>query len=145
MSVEQLCELLEADVVSSNLPRSINCKTRRPASFVSYEVFRKSYWPHFPQPLTKRLGKLFFFYINLIDDLLFSEDSSLVFSEFMGVIQGSELTLTAGKRYLDQSTYESLSHRSHSILLAQRSAIYAIFEIYLKRKKMNGQYDAADR
>jgi len=25
-------------------------------SFVTYDVFARTYWPHFPQPLTKGLG-----------------------------------------------------------------------------------------
>jgi len=25
-------------------------------SFVTYDVFSRTYWPHFPQPLTKGLG-----------------------------------------------------------------------------------------
>ena len=28
-------------------------------SFVTYDVFARTYWPHFPQPLTKGLGVYF--------------------------------------------------------------------------------------
>ena len=28
--------------------------------FVTYDVFARTYWPHFPQPLTKGLGVYFF-------------------------------------------------------------------------------------
>lgn len=28
-------------------------------SFVTYDVFARTYWPHFPQPLTKGLGMSF--------------------------------------------------------------------------------------
>lgn len=139
--------MLEADIVPpKNSPWFTGRAAWQPESFVSYDVFFKSYWPHFSQSLTKRLGKPFINSQNyLIDSVEFFKDPSLVFNEFLGVIKGSELVLASGKRYLDQSSYENLGHCSQSILSSQRSTIYAIFEQYLKLKAANGQYDVADR
>ena len=33
--------------------------------FVTYDVFARTYWPHFPQPLTKGLGVYFDFNIDM--------------------------------------------------------------------------------
>lgn len=46
----QLCALLEADYVDKGF-------TKRSGSFVTYDRFLEEYWAHFPQALTKRLGK----------------------------------------------------------------------------------------
>ena len=72
-------------------------------------------------------------------------DPSLVFSEIMGIIKGSEQALSSTDHCLDRQCYENLSHRSQSTFAVQRSTIYAIFELYLQRKKAEGQYDSADR
>jgi len=69
----------------------------------------------------------------------------MVFSEVMGVIQGSEEALESRKRYLDQNTYENPKDRSRFTCSEQRSPIYAIFELYLKLKQKDGRRDAADR
>ena len=63
----------------------------------------------------------------------------------MGVIKGSEGSLTSQGRHLDQCTYEGLSHRSQSTFSHQRSIVYALFEAYSKRKKLEGHFDSADR
>jgi hypothetical protein len=47
--VEQLCKLLEADLVQRG-------GQRQRGSMMSYEIFRQIYWPHFPQSLIKGLG-----------------------------------------------------------------------------------------
>ena len=74
-----------------------------------------------------------------------SADVSLVFSEIMGVIKGSEDSLTSQCCHLDQCTYESLSHRSQPTFSHQRSIVYALFEAYTERKKLEGHFDSADR
>ena len=63
----------------------------------------------------------------------------------MGVIKGSEDSLTSQGHHLDQCTYEGLSHRSQSTFSHQRSIVYALFEAYSKRKKLEGHFDLADR
>ncbi|KAH9992492.1 hypothetical protein BJV74DRAFT_397873 [Russula compacta] len=100
---------------------------QRRKSFISFDVFREEYWGHFPQSLTKGL------------------DVSLVFSEFMGVIEGSEATLNSDNHFLDYDTYSNLSTRTQATFASKRKEIYALFEIYLKMKRERGEYDAADR
>lgn len=135
---EKLCQLLEAD-----FPQQ-----RQPVLMVSYDIFRQSYWPRFPQSITKGLGK---FTINSFKykltraEILVLLDPSLVFSEFMGVIKGSEQALDCADNCLDYQTYENLSHRSQSTFSGQRSQIYAVFNSYVKRKREQNQYDSADR
>jgi hypothetical protein len=75
----------------------------------------------------------------------FIPDPSLVFSEFIGVIEGSEQTLNCAEHYLDQRSYENLSHRSQPTFSGQRDMIYALFKLYLKRKREQSHYDSADR
>ncbi|KAI0042885.1 hypothetical protein FA95DRAFT_1609833 [Auriscalpium vulgare] len=103
--------------------RSTEYMRQKRAAFVSYDVFREEYWPHFPQPLTK----------------------GLVFSEFLGIIKGSEQTIDAPKPFLDRDTYMALSVRAQSTFASKRSEIYNLFEAYLKIKRERGDYDAADR
>ncbi|TDL28963.1 hypothetical protein BD410DRAFT_818373 [Rickenella mellea] len=97
------------------------------SSLVSYEVFREEYWPHFAQNLTKGL------------------DVALVYSEFMGVIKGSEQSLATPDHFLDKATYMSLSYRTQSTFASSREKIYQIFESYMKRKRLRDEYDVADR
>ncbi|TFY76337.1 hypothetical protein EWM64_g7674 [Hericium alpestre] len=96
-------------------------------SFVSFNVFREAYWPHFPQNLTKGL------------------DPSLVFSEFMGVIKGSEQALDSPDHALSQKAYLELSHRTQATFASRRAEIYDLFQAYTKTKRGRGDYDAADR
>ncbi|KAI0286423.1 hypothetical protein BC826DRAFT_1108859 [Russula brevipes] len=96
-------------------------------SFISFDVFRAEYWGHFPQSLTKGL------------------DVSLVFSEFMGVIKGSETTLNSENHFLDYDTYSNLSARTQATFAGKRKEIYALFEAYRKMKRKRQEYDAADR
>ncbi|CDO74781.1 hypothetical protein BN946_scf185001.g29 [Trametes cinnabarina] len=94
---------------------------QRRTSFVSYNTFLEAYWPQLAQ-----------------------KGLALVFGEFM-VIKGSEQALKQPKGYLDKESYCKLSHRTQSTFASQRDNIYKLFEVYLKRKKERGDYDAADR
>ena len=115
-------------------------------SIVTFEIFRDEYWPHFPQSLTKGLGTLrcAIYCIQIVHSPR-SADVSLVFSEFMGVIKGSEDALIFPDGHLDQCSYERLSHRSQSTFSHQRTIVYSLFEVYTKRKKLAGHFDSADR
>ncbi|KIO30542.1 hypothetical protein M407DRAFT_69087 [Tulasnella calospora MUT 4182] len=62
----------------------------------------------------------------------------------MGVIKGSEASLSQPRRYLDRYTYENLSSRTHSGDDTERSRIYSLFEAY-QRQRPSGSYDFADR
>ncbi|KAG2160213.1 uncharacterized protein EDB93DRAFT_46990 [Suillus bovinus] len=96
-------------------------------SFVTYDVFEKQYWPHFPQGLTKNLN------------------SWLIFSEFMGIIKGSEQALGFPDGFLDRPSYLCLPCRSNPVFANQRNRVYDIFESYRKFKKQKRHFDVADR
>ncbi|KAL4268195.1 UvrD-like helicase ATP-binding domain-containing protein [Pleurotus pulmonarius] len=117
----QLCTMLEADYTEKGF------FTKRSGSFVTYDRFLKEYWAHFPQTLTKRL------------------DPALVFSEILGIIKGSEKTLTCPEWFLDHSAYKALGHRAFSTFADNRATVYEIFLAYTKQKRTNGDFDAADR
>ena len=120
------------------------------STLVTFEIFRDEYWPHFPQSLTKGLGTIgcpYYLFIDRARSLTTHThpDLSLVFSEFMGVIKGSEGVLTSRECHLDRRSYEDLSERSQYAFSHQRAVVYALFEAYTKRKKLEGHFDSADR
>ncbi|CAA7264670.1 unnamed protein product [Cyclocybe aegerita] len=136
LTFDRLASLLEADIgggvndkVAIATPPLIedNSALGKGSRLISYNTFLESYWPHFAQSLTKGL------------------DPALVFSELMGVIQGSEESLSDERHYIDKETYENMSHRAQYAFASRRGIIYAIFLQYLKQKKSSGEYDAADR
>ena len=47
--------------------------------------------------------------------------------------------------HLDQVTYEKLSNRTQPLFALQRSRIYALFQLYLKKRGERREYDVADR
>ncbi|KAG8753172.1 hypothetical protein FRC11_007661, partial [Ceratobasidium sp. 423] len=95
---------------------------------VTFEVFAVAYWPHFDQWLTKDL------------------DPALVYSEFLGVIEGSKFTLAPTNKLgvLSRREYLDLSCRN-SLLPSQRDKIYSLYESYHKARGQLGGYDAAER
>ncbi|KAJ6614863.1 hypothetical protein B0H10DRAFT_2042924 [Mycena sp. CBHHK59/15] len=123
LSFDQLCMMIECDMADS----STEVRTKVEPPRVTYEKFRQGYWPHFPQSLSKGL------------------DPSMVFSEFMGVIMGSERTLTAESSFLDRTVYLNLPERGQPTFADQRDRIYKLFESYLSRKRLQGDVDATDR
>ncbi|KAG9025217.1 hypothetical protein FRB95_010398 [Tulasnella sp. JGI-2019a] len=82
----------------------------------SFEYFRAEIWPRLDQSAKKGFHP------------------ALVFSEFMGVIKGSEQTLSCRTGYLDRETYEGLSSRSYPTFAGHRARIYTLFEAYRKLK-----------
>ncbi|KAH8834693.1 hypothetical protein DL96DRAFT_1488848 [Flagelloscypha sp. PMI_526] len=139
ITFERLCLMLENDILhninkqnAATTPTSaITSSSRSSAAFsgvfIDFHVFKRGYWPHFSQTLTKGFSDI------------------LVYNEIMGVLQGSELACRNQKRYLDRSTYENLSQRTQWTFASQRSAVYSIFEQYQRKKHREGDYDAADR
>ncbi|KAG8683036.1 hypothetical protein FRC11_014050, partial [Ceratobasidium sp. 423] len=63
---------------------------------VTFEVFVAAYWPHFDYQLIKGL------------------DPALVYSEFLGIIEGSEVALSSKSGALTRDEYTSLSHKKSS-------------------------------
>ena len=68
-----------------------------------------------------------------------------LFNSLIGIIKGSEKSLTCPDGFLDKDTYRNLSCRSHPTFANQREAVYALFEVYCKMKKEHRHHDAADR
>jgi hypothetical protein len=113
---------------------------------VDYQVFRSLYWPRFPQYLTKGLSKLFRMTSKCCrhsSSVLL--DPALVWSEFLGVIRGSEDSLISTSGYMDRDAYEHLSHRTQATFAQQRGRVYDLFQIYVRQKRMLEGYDVADR
>ncbi|KAL0065389.1 hypothetical protein AAF712_007595 [Marasmius tenuissimus] len=124
VTFDKLCKLLEGDIGEHRNP--VNDK-QEPPVLITYDVFLERYWPHFSQTLTKGL------------------DPSLVFSEIMGVIKGSEEACRSDERYLSRSAYEQLSTRMQATFATQRSRVYELFDQYLREKRLTGDFDSADR
>ncbi|KAJ7576870.1 hypothetical protein C8J56DRAFT_1171170 [Mycena floridula] len=120
VTIDQLWCMLEADK-----PPVPALKTKR--ILLTYPVFLREYWPHFSQALTKRL------------------DPTLVFSQLLGIIMGSEATLTIETHYLDRTSYQNVGERTQILSLDQRNAVYEIFETYRKMKLQRREFDAAER
>ncbi|KAF9219473.1 hypothetical protein BS17DRAFT_760990 [Gyrodon lividus] len=135
VTFDKLARMIAADVLSGNDPDVERAAglfidtddVQAQDAFVTYDVFARTYWPHFPQGLTK------------------GQEPWLVFSELMGVIKGSERSLACPNGYLDEETYCSLPPRSNPTFANQRKIIYAIFEAYCKFKRNQRHHDAADR
>ncbi|KAH6876648.1 hypothetical protein BKA70DRAFT_1576722 [Coprinopsis sp. MPI-PUGE-AT-0042] len=125
LTYEKLAQLLQGDIVDKydEAPKTPAGKGR----LITYEIFIQDYWPHFPQNLTRNL------------------DPSLVYSELIGVIEGSEAALSQTTRYLNQSAYEGLSHRTQHVFAKNRGVVYALFLAFLKQKQQNSDQDVADR
>ncbi|KAK7464390.1 hypothetical protein VKT23_006556 [Stygiomarasmius scandens] len=130
-----LCSMIEADMASTNSAKkttrmSASTKSLPNASqrvALTYDGFLRDYWPHFAQSSVKHL------------------DPALVFSEFLGVIKGSEETLNSNVHYLTSSEYRNMSARNQSTFAENRDNLYALFRAYLGMKKMRGEVDGADR
>ncbi|KAJ6569465.1 hypothetical protein B0H19DRAFT_938852 [Mycena capillaripes] len=103
VSFERLCSMIECDMLASG-----GVPVGEPT--LTYDKFRVEYWPHFPQPLCKGF------------------EPSMVFSEFMGVIMGSEEALTSESHYLDREVYLNVGERRQSTFADQREKIYDLFE-----------------
>jgi hypothetical protein len=76
---------------------------------------------------------------------MYLSEPSLVFAEFMGVIKGSEKSISFPQGFLDRQTYIGLSHRSQATFYDRREQIYSLFEIYTEMKKKRRERDVADR
>ncbi|KAG2160214.1 uncharacterized protein EDB93DRAFT_1324636 [Suillus bovinus] len=135
VTFDRLAKMVAADILSKDVS-----ETRDSAGlffnvddaeahdcFVTYDVFANQYWPHFPQNLTKSLNPW------------------LVFSEFMGIVKGSEHALTCPEGVLDRPNYLRLPHRSNPNFANQRGILYDIFEHYTKMKRQRRHHDIADR
>ncbi|KIO30541.1 hypothetical protein M407DRAFT_20429 [Tulasnella calospora MUT 4182] len=135
ITYDQLCKLLEADfdlqLNPSALPAARTARARNKKSsarqpLISFEYFDSKIWPHMDHRVKRGLH------------------SALVYSEFMGIIKGSETSMGKPRRYLDQIDYESQNNRSLSGDTTERSRVYTLFEAYQKLRP-SASYDIADR
>ncbi|PBK77543.1 hypothetical protein ARMSODRAFT_949477 [Armillaria solidipes] len=130
ITFDGLCDMLEADMSTKMMTPTSPTDRKRTKSHtgvITFESFFESYWSHFPEYLVRGL------------------DPALVFSEIIGVIKGSEETLSEGKRQLSRTTYLDLSKRQQSTFADRRCEVYDIFESYMHKKKLRGEYDTGDR
>ncbi|KAI6022560.1 hypothetical protein EDC04DRAFT_2606960 [Pisolithus marmoratus] len=135
LTFDRLARMIAADILDTDGPEAkriakLFIRSQDPEvldSFVSYEAFANTYWPHFPQSLTKGL------------------DPWLVFGEIMGIIKGSEKSLEFDDGTLNKITYCGLPSRSNPTFSGQRELVYALFEAYSKLKRQRQDHDIADR
>lgn len=69
----------------------------------------------------------------------------MCWSEILGTIRGSELASETSHGYIARQQYLDLSERTNSTYVNLRNSIYSIFEAYLERKGVEGDFDRADR
>ncbi|PBL01521.1 hypothetical protein ARMGADRAFT_984178 [Armillaria gallica] len=127
ITFDGLCDMLEADIGAQTLTATSPINAKRHRSVITFDTFLEFYWSHFPEALIKGL------------------DPALVFSEIIGVIKGSTETLSEEKWYLSRATYLGLSKRRQSTFAGQRCEIYQLFELYMRKMKLRGEYDTGDR
>ncbi|KAJ7051172.1 hypothetical protein C8F01DRAFT_1067163 [Mycena amicta] len=118
--VAQLSSLIECDITARS-----GVENREKRVYLTFEKFKSEYFPHFSQTLTKGL------------------DPVSLFSQFLGVILGSEAALTSKSSYLDRETY--MASQSRYTSTSQKARTYDLFEKYLAEKRRRGDFDLADR
>ncbi|TFK76619.1 P-loop containing nucleoside triphosphate hydrolase protein [Pluteus cervinus] len=118
ITFDDLCNLIEGDLTS------VIGSRKKP--LVNWSTFQQHYWSHMPEPLKKGV------------------DPTAVYSEFLGVIKGSEEAYNSQIKVLDLSTYEALGEQ-HSSFIGKRTQIYSLFEKYSKLKQERQEEDIADR
>ncbi|KAI9453663.1 P-loop containing nucleoside triphosphate hydrolase protein [Lactarius psammicola] len=122
ITVDTLWSLLEADVkpppskIRHSRSQQRSNKWLGHTDLVTFDVFKRMYWRHLPQTLTKGIVP------------------SVAFSDIIGTIKGSEKSLEFPNRALDSGSYESLTSRN-----------YTLFEAYEKLKRERRERDLADR
>ncbi|KAI6140812.1 hypothetical protein BKA82DRAFT_31698 [Pisolithus tinctorius] len=121
---DRLIDSKEYDRLKFILDKVVNDES----SFVTYSVFRTHYWPRLCRSsLAQNFGPW------------------LVFSEFMGVIKGSEKAFGSPNGTLDRQAYVNLSSRNYPVFAEDRDSLYNCFELYSKLKHERYGYDMADR
>ncbi|KIK18093.1 hypothetical protein PISMIDRAFT_110119 [Pisolithus microcarpus 441] len=101
------------------------------SSFVTYSAFRTHYWPRICDTFRSTLARSF--------------GPWLVFSEFMGVIKGSETAFHSPNGILDRHTYVDLSTRAYPVFAGDRHSLYTAFELYSRLLCKKYSYDMGDR
>ncbi|KAG8896622.1 hypothetical protein FRB99_008794, partial [Tulasnella sp. 403] len=136
LSFDQLCNMLEADLGLLFQPRpQYQASGRRRGSqktlrgvrhpLVTYDYFLSEIFPSFGD----KVRRIF--------------DPSLLYSEFVGVIKGSEPTLAVPTQVLDQTFYENGIGKGCQAIF-DKNYVYSLFMLYQKRRPPQS-YDDADR
>ncbi|PBK59143.1 hypothetical protein ARMSODRAFT_1027641 [Armillaria solidipes] len=147
ITFDSLCDLLEADMGPHTLTPTSPIGIKRNKSHmgvITFESFYESYWSHFPEPLVKGLDPALVF-SEIIGNISISCVNWLDLSLCLGVIKGSAETLGKEKQHLSRAAYLDLSKRQQSTFADQRCEVYKLFELYMRKKKLRGEYDTGDR
>ncbi|KAI6095427.1 hypothetical protein EV401DRAFT_1188199 [Pisolithus croceorrhizus] len=122
ITFDQLARMVAADIQVDD-----------PNSYGRHDTIigKTSYWPRLRVTCQSSLARHF--------------GAWLVFSEFMGVIKGSEKAFHSPNGILDRQTYVNLSHRTYPVFAEDRHPLYNVFESYSKLKYARRGYDMADR
>ncbi|KAG6330293.1 hypothetical protein ID866_8796 [Astraeus odoratus] len=128
ITFDHLARLVAADLQHDHNPyaKLLTCLDEN-YSLIKYDDFENHYWTRLPQHATRGL------------------EPWLVFSEFMGVIKGSEAALHQPGGSLNKETYVEMPARTHQSFAHQREALYKLFEAYCFLKQQKWSYDMADR
>ncbi|KAI0089802.1 hypothetical protein BDY19DRAFT_992766 [Irpex rosettiformis] len=123
LSFDHLCSMIEEEL-------RFACPTWRGLSRdqqISYDMFLYRYWP------------------ELYSSALQGIDPSLVFGQFIGVIEGSEGSLSSPSGYISREEYVNMSRPSAITQAQDRHRVYDLFEKYKRLKAMSYQHDIANR
>ncbi|KAI6106479.1 hypothetical protein EV401DRAFT_513423 [Pisolithus croceorrhizus] len=136
ITFDQLARMVAADIQADDsrehdLKFILDKVVNDESSFVTYELFKTRYWPRLCDTYRSSLARTF--------------GPWLVFSEFMGVIKGSETAFYSPNGILDRQTYLNLSTRAYPVFAEDRHSLYSAFELYSKLKCKRYGYDMADR
>ncbi|KAI0693636.1 hypothetical protein BC835DRAFT_1415776 [Cytidiella melzeri] len=125
VSYDGLCSLIEEELRFA-CPHWRGPSRDRDAQ-ISYDIFLHQYWPLL-NPSTLR-----------------GIDPSLVYDQFIGVIKGSEGSLTSPNGCISRDEYVNFSRTATITRSEERHMIYNLFEVYIKHKMTRRQHDIADR
>ncbi|KAK0444909.1 uncharacterized protein EV420DRAFT_1721414 [Desarmillaria tabescens] len=145
ITFDGLCDMLEADMSTQTLTDTRRTGIKRQMGVITFESFCESYWSHFPEPLIKGLDPALVFSEIIGNIFIYLVLKGIDPSLRSGVIEGSAETLSEEKHHLNKDAYLDLSKRRQSTFADQRCEVYRLFELYMRKKKLRGEYDTGDR
>ncbi|KAG8744351.1 hypothetical protein FRC10_010331 [Ceratobasidium sp. 414] len=130
ISFDKLCSLIEEDIREDERQQGRRVRSTSQPTIIGYKEFKEIYWPLLNR--SNRLGL----------------NSSLVYSEILGVIKGYSEVMGCTDGFLSQEQYVSgsIAHKVTAHLDDKAKAqIYSMFESYRKLKSTRFELDQADR